>query len=97
MSSQEISSFQVGDPKEDMIQCRPVFLLNLVLGDGSGTGIDDSKKLKEKERERLYEVITSTPGVVFAVSRLCSNDMCCPWGCVREKFVDMYMDISGYL
>lgn len=30
-------------------------------------GIDDSKKLREEERERLFEVLVSTPGVSYAV------------------------------
>jgi ribonuclease HII len=30
-------------------------------------GLNDSKQLKEYEREALYEVITNTPGVLWAV------------------------------
>jgi hypothetical protein len=30
-------------------------------------GLNDSKQLKEAEREALYEVITTTPGVLWAV------------------------------
>ncbi len=33
-------------------------------------GINDSKQIDETERERLYEIITTTPGVVWAVAVL---------------------------
>jgi ribonuclease HII len=38
--------------------------------DSSIQGVNDSKKIGEPERERLYEAITTCPGVIWAVAVL---------------------------